>query len=102
MSAFAEIILRSNSGNEEFISSGRLDDMWMVYTGLKGLVDSNKTSSTKMMVCLDNEEIGSLTAQGAASNFHLNVIERIVLGLGHDREAVHRVLSNSMMISADL
>lgn len=88
--------------NEEFISSGRLDDMWMVYAGLKGLVDSPATSATKMMVCLDNEETGSLTAQGAASNLHLNVVERIVLALGHDCEGVHRTLANSMMISADL
>lgn len=88
--------------NEEFISSGRLDDMWMVYTGLKGLVESKKTAATKMLVCLDNEETGSLTAQGAASNLHLNVVERIVLALGHDREGMHRTLANSIMISADL
>ena len=88
--------------NEEFISSGRLDDMWMVYAGLKGLVDSPTTAATKMMVCLDNEETGSLTAQGAASNLHLNVVERIILALGHDREGVHRTLASSMMISADL
>lgn len=88
--------------NEEFISSGRLDDMWMVYAGLKGLVDSTSTSATKMMICIDNEEIGSLTAQGAASNLHLNVVERLLLALGKDREDMHRALSNSIMISADL
>lgn len=88
--------------NEEFISSARLDDMWMVYAGLKGLVESQTTASTKMMICIDNEETGSLTAQGAASNLHLNIIERIMLALGKNREEMHRALSNSIMISADL
>ena len=87
---------------EEFISSARLDDMWMVYAGLEALLASTKTNATKMMICIDNEEIGSLTQQGAASNFILNIVERLVLGLGHDREAVHRTLANSLLISADL
>ena len=88
--------------NEEFISAGRLDDMWMVYTGIKALINSKETKSTKVMVCIDNEEIGSLTAQGANSALLLNILERITLALGKDREGLHRALSNSLMISADL
>lgn len=88
--------------NEEFISSGRLDDMWMVYAGIKALIDSKVNKSTKVMVCIDNEEIGSLTAQGANSALLLNILERITLALGKDREGLHRALSNSIMISADL
>ncbi len=52
---------------EELISAGRLDDLWMVYAGVKALIDSNDSKATKVMVCIDNEEIGSLTAQGANS-----------------------------------
>ena len=88
--------------NEEFISAGRLDDMWMVYTGIKALVDSKKAKSTKVMICIDNEEIGSLTPQGANSALLLNILERITLALGKDREGLHRALANSLMISADL
>lgn len=88
--------------NEEFISAGRLDDMWMVYAGIKALIDSKSNKSTKVMVCMDNEEIGSLTAQGANSALLLNILERIALALGKDREELHRALSNSIMISADL
>ena len=88
--------------NEEFISAGRLDDMWMVYTGIQALIESKTNKSTKVMVCIDNEEIGSLTAQGANSALLLNVLERITLALGKDREGLHRALSNSLMISADL
>ena len=88
--------------NEELISAGRLDDMWMVFTGIKALINSKETKSTKVMVCIDNEEIGSLTAQGANSALLLNILERITLSLGKDREGLHRALSNSLMISADL
>lgn len=88
--------------NEELISTGRLDDMWMVYAGVKALVDSKVNSATKVMVCIDNEEIGNLTAQGASSILLINVLERIALALGKDREDFYRTLSNSVMISADL
>lgn len=88
--------------NEEFISAGRLDDMWMVYAGIKALIDSKSNKSTKVMVCMDNEEIGSLTPQGANSALLLNILERIALSLGKDREELHRALANSIMISADL
>lgn len=88
--------------NEEFISAGRLDDMWMVYAGIQALIESKSNKSTKVMVCMDNEEIGSLTAQGANSALLLNILERITLALGKDREGLHRALANSLMISADL
>lgn len=88
--------------NEEIISSGKLDDMWMVFAGVKALVDSKENDATKVMVCIDNEEIGSLTAQGANSTLLNNLLERMTLGLGLDREGYYRALSNSIMISADL
>ena len=88
--------------NEELISSGRFDDLWMVYAGIKALVDSRENAATKVMICVDNEEIGSLTAEGANSTLLNNILERIALGLGKDREGYYRALANSIMISADL
>lgn len=88
--------------NNEFISCGRLDDLWMVFAGLKALTSSDKIEATKVLVALDNEEIGSLTAQGANSSILENILERITLGLKKEREDFKRALSNSIMISADL
>ena len=88
--------------NEEMISSGRLDDLWMVYAGLVALLDSRDNSATKVLVCVDNEEIGSLSAQGANSTLLNNLLERLTMGLGKNREEYYRALSNSIMISADL
>lgn len=88
--------------NEELISSGRFDDLWMVYAGIRALIDSRENEATKVMICIDNEEIGSLTAEGADSTLLNNILERITLGLGKDREGYYRTLANSIMISADL
>ncbi|WP_294368240.1 M18 family aminopeptidase [uncultured Clostridium sp.] len=88
--------------NEELISSGRFDDLWMVFAGVKALVNSKENKTTKVMICIDNEEIGSLTAEGANSTLLNNILERITIGLGKDREGYYRALSKSIMISADL
>lgn len=88
--------------NEEFISSKGLDDKWMTYAGLQGLIDSKAISASKVLICMDNEEIGSLTSQGADSQFILNVLERIMIALGKNREEFHQAMANSIMISADL
>lgn len=88
--------------NEEFISSSRLDDLWMVFSGVKALVESDNNNATKVMVCIDNEEIGSLTSQGANSSLLKNILERITLSLGKSKEEFFRAIANSIMISADL
>jgi len=87
--------------NEEFISVGKLDDLAMVHAGLNGLVDSKVGNGTNVLVCFDNEEVGSGTKQGAASPMLRSVLERIVLALGKDKEDYYRALSNSFIISAD-
>lgn len=88
--------------NEEFISAGKLDDQWMVFAGIKALINSSDINATKVMVCIDNEEIGSLTAQGANSNLIRRTLERISIALNKNTEEFFRALSNSLMISADL
>lgn len=88
--------------NKELISAGRLDDLWMVFAGLKALTESKQIKSTKVLAALDNEEIGSLTQQGANSNILENILERITLGLGKNREEFRRAVSGSVMISSDL
>ncbi|WP_040210204.1 M18 family aminopeptidase [Clostridium polynesiense] len=88
--------------NEEFISSSRLDDLSMVHAGIKALINSKDTEGTQVMVCFDNEEVGSSTKQGADSQLLANILERIVISFGGGREDFFRALSRSFMISADL
>lgn len=88
--------------NEEFISIGRLDDLAMVHAGLYGLVNSKVSQATNVLVCFDNEEVGSATKQGAASPMLRTILERIALSLGKDKEDYYRALSKSFLISADM
>lgn len=88
--------------NDEFISSGKLDDLAMVHAGIKGFLDSEVNEKTNVMVLFDNEEVGSQTKQGAASPMLRTVLERICLSLEGNREDFHRSLSNSFLISADM
>lgn len=88
--------------NNEFISSSRLDDLAMVHAGIKSLINTQASSGTNVMACFDNEEVGSETKQGAASELLAHILERIVLCLGGDREHYFRALAKSFLISADL
>jgi len=87
--------------NDDFISSGRLDDLAMCHSILKSLTHKNNFNETNIGIFYDNEEIGSRTFQGANSNFLRDLLERITIALGGDREDYFRALSNSFLISAD-
>lgn len=88
--------------NEELISSGRLDNLAMAHASLHALINAEAKSGVNMTVVFDNEEVGSSTKQGADSNMLINILERISLCLGQDREDFLRSLYSSFMISADL
>lgn len=88
--------------NDEFISSGRLDDLSMVHAALEAIINSKPSSATNVLVCFDNEEIGSTTKQGADSIFLSSILERIVEKEETGKEAYFRALSNSFIISSDL
>ncbi len=87
---------------EEFISSARLDDLSMVYSGLKALLHSESSAGISVLACFDNEEIGSRTKQGADSPFLIRCLERILISLHKEREDLFRAISKSFMISADV
>lgn len=88
--------------NKEFVSSPKLDDLAMVHGGLEAIINTKPKSGINVLVCFDNEEIGSSTKQGADSPMLSHILERILLSLGKDREDYFRALSNSYMISADM
>ncbi|WP_461206769.1 M18 family aminopeptidase [Clostridium sp. DL1XJH146] len=87
--------------NNEFISSGRLDDLESAHSAIEAIKDLKEVNATNVLVLFDNEEIGSSTKQGADSNMLSDTLERIVFSLGGNREDFFRALSRSFMISAD-
>ncbi len=88
--------------NNEFISVGKLDNLAMVHASLEAIFQSKSSLATKVIVANDNEEVGSMTKQGANSPMLKNLLERIVLSLGFDKEDYHRSIANSFIISADM
>ena len=82
--------------HQDFIASARLDNLLSCYTGLTALT-AKGDEVTRLLVCNDHEEVGSMSSHGAQGPFLKSVLERMV-GTG---EALSRVIDQSMMISAD-
>lgn len=88
--------------NEEFISSGRLDDLSMVHAGLEALLNSDsEPDATQVLAIFDNEETGSQTKQGASSPFLATLLQHIVLSQGGTLDDYYCAVEQSFMVSAD-
>ena len=87
--------------HDEFISSGRLDDLSMCYAGLEALTASEATNTTQVLAIFDNEETGSQTKQGAGSPFLSYMLKRIALAQSGTAEAYYQAVERAFMISAD-
>ncbi|MEE1004849.1 MAG: M18 family aminopeptidase [Bacteroidaceae bacterium] len=89
--------------HDEFISSGRLDDLSMVHAGLKALLLSGEQTpkTTQVLAIFDNEETGSQTKQGAGSPFLASILQRIIAAQGGTTEDFYRSIEQAFMVSAD-
>ncbi len=76
--------------HNEYIMSGRLDDLSMAFSALQALLDtsSEPTGATRVMAIFDNEETGSGTRQGAAAPTLRNILERIEYALDRTLTAI--------------
>ena len=86
---------------KEMMLAPRLDDLACVFASLQALLETQPQDYISVCAVFDNEEVGSLTRQGAASTFLKDVLERLNEALGYSRTDYKRFLSNSFMISAD-
>ena len=87
--------------HNEFISSGRLDDLSMCFAGLEALLASEPTETTQVLAIFDNEETGSQTKQGAGSPFLSYMLKRIALAQSGTDEAYYQAVERAFMVSAD-
>lgn len=89
--------------HNEFISSGRIDDLSMCYAGLEALLANAGTTAnaTQVLAIFDNEETGSQTKQGAGSPFLASMLQRIALAQGDTMEGFYQAVEHAFMISAD-
>ena len=87
--------------HNEFISSGRLDDLSMCFAGLEAMLGTETADATKVLAIFDNEETGSQTKQGAGSPFLSMMLKRIALAQGETEEAFYQAIERAFMVSAD-
>ena len=87
--------------HDEFLSSGRLDDLSMCFAGLEAMIATETTDMTKVLAIFDNEETGSQTKQGAGSPFLSMMLKRIALAQSRTEEAFYQAVERAFMISAD-
>jgi len=87
--------------HDEFISSGRLDDLSMCYAGLEALLASKPGKKTCVLAIFDNEETGSQTKQGAGSPFLSMMLKRLDMALGGNEETFSQAVERAFMVSAD-
>jgi len=88
--------------NNEFISSGKLDDLAMVHAGLSAFISAPVCESTNVLAIFDNEEVGSRSKQGAGSPILKDILNRITLVQDKNEEDAQRAIYHSFMISADM
>lgn len=82
----------------EFISCDHLDDLECGYATLKGFLEAENKDNINIYLCFDNEEVGSLTRQGADSDFFSSTLDKICAALKLDR---YELLKKGMMLSCD-
>ncbi len=87
---------------EDFISSPRLDNLTSVYACVKGIIDAKQSDSINVIALFDNEEIGSLTKQGADSNLMGLVLEKIYESFSLGRSAFNEAIMKSFLLSVDV
>ena len=87
--------------DNELISSGRLDDLECVYTSLRGFVEAENKNHINVFALFDNEEVGSVTKQGAMSTFLASTLDRVNTALGKSKEEYYRAIAKSILISCD-
>ena len=85
----------------EFISSPKIDNLTSVYLSLESLLNNDPSTSIDLLAAFDNEEVGSLTRQGANSTFLVDILKRIVLALGGNKDDFYKAVASSMMLSVD-
>lgn len=87
--------------NKEFVSSPKLDDLSAAYTALFGFLKAEDEKAIDVYASFDNEEVGSLTKQGANSDFLKHTLGRIAESLCWNKEDKFQALANSVMLSID-
>ena len=84
--------------NGEYFSANHIDNLECAYTSLLAFKNNFDDEAINVLTIFDNEEVGSLTRQGANSDFLRLTLERTATALGLDYPST---IARSMLVSAD-
>ncbi len=84
----------------EYLCSPRIDNLTSVYASLNAII-SSEGDGIQVACCFDNEEIGSLTKQGANSALLENTLRFIMRSLGGTEEDFTAAVSDGYILSVD-
>lgn len=87
---------------DDFILGPRHDDLAMVFTGLKAIVDADQSQQTAVAAFFDAEEIGSRTCSGAQSSFLRDFLSLYCTYTNGSTTALPHALAQSFLVSADM
>jgi aspartyl aminopeptidase len=86
--------------SREFIHAGRIDNLASCHAAVSALTAAEgDAEASRGIVLYDHEEVGSRSAQGAASDFLRSCLQRLS---GETGEDYHRAVAKSFLISADM
>lgn len=87
--------------NDEFIMSPKIDNLESAFLSLKGFLKSEQKKNISVYCVFNNEEIGSMSGNGADSTFLSDVLQRINFSLGRNIEEYQCAIAKSVLLSID-
>ena len=101
LSLYIRTTAKLAGGEQDMLLSPRLDDLASSYSSLLAFLEAKVNKHIAVFASFDNEEVGSLTYQGANSDFLKNTLRRIGNGLGYNEEDHQIAQAESIMLSVD-
>ncbi len=86
---------------DAFFSCGRIDDLECAWGCMKAFMNTEARETIGVCAVFDNEEVGSLSKQGADSTFLYDTLTRIGFGLGASDGEIRAAMADGFMVSAD-
>ena len=86
---------------DAFFSCGRIDDLECAWGCTQALLEADPRDTIAVCAVFDNEEVGSLSKQGADSTFLYDTLTRAGFALGASDGEIRAAMADGFMVSAD-
>jgi aspartyl aminopeptidase len=91
--------------DDELLAAPRIDNLASCHAATEALAVAvavgDETDVVPVLALFDHEEVGSVSASGAFGTMLPDVLERLVLARGGDRQDLHRAVAASWCVSTD-